>query len=150
MQHPPAMTKHEIDALTPYLEIFRRPGFTAHLPRGEATYMQRYPADVQAFRNRFFDICRCVHPYEVLPEDPVWLEAGTGITEHDFRVDTMERASANQIRRMLMLCTRGEHFGFLTTGDMIANGVIPAALQRLIELREAAPDGEPLPAWEWF
>ncbi|MFM2033322.1 MAG: hypothetical protein RLZZ297_2087 [Chloroflexota bacterium] len=150
MQHPPPMTQHEIDALTPYLTVFRRPGFVALLPPGQATYMRMYPAEVQQFRNRFFDICRCVHPYELLPEDPPWVEEGTGITKFAFNIDAVKTASANQIRRMLMLCTRGEHFGFLTTGDLVANGVIPAALERLLALRDEAPVGEPLPERGWF
>jgi len=89
----------------------------------------------------YVPICASIPPYDLLPEDNGDVVAGITLYQQFATIDAMESASANQIRRLLRGCTRGEHFGFASTGDLIAAGVMAAALRRLLELRPDAPDG---------
>lgn len=139
-QNPPAMTKQQIDRLTRFLPIFEAAGFTPFLPKGQFNSIYPYVDAVMQFREIFIPLCSPVHPYELLAEDAPDIEAGIGLFGTFATAAAMESASANQIRRLLHGCTRGEHFGFSSTGDLIAAGVIPAALRRLIALRPTAPD----------
>ncbi len=139
-QNPPAMTKKQIDQLLGFLPLFEAPGFTPFLPKGEYNMTLPYVDAVMYFREVYVPICTEVHPYELLPEDAPGTEAGIGLYGLFASCTAMESASANQIRRLLRGCTRGEHFGFASTGDLIAEGVIQAALLRLHALRDNAPD----------
>ncbi len=139
-QNPPAMTKQQIDQLTLFLPVFEAPGFTPFLPKGEYNMTLPYVDAVMHFREVYISMCTGVHPYELLPEDAPGIEAGISLLSAFATCTAMESASANQIRRVLHGCTRGEHFGFASTGDLIASGVIPAALRRLLELRAEATE----------
>jgi hypothetical protein len=140
MQYPPTMTKQQIDQLLGFLAVFEAPGFTPFLPKGEYNMTLPYVDAVMYFREVYVPICTEVHPYELLPEDSPGTEAGLGLYGSFASCTAMESASANQIRRLLRGCTRGERFGFASTGDLLAAGVIQAALRRLHALRDSAPD----------
>ncbi len=140
-QNLPAMTKQQIDQLTLFLPVFEAPGFTPFLPKGEYNMTLPYVEAVMHFRDVYVPICASIPPYDLLPEDNGDVVAGITIYQQFATIDAMERTSANQIRRLLRGCTRGEHFGFASTGDLIAAGVMAAALRRLLELRPDAPDG---------
>ena len=139
-QNLPAMTKQQIDQLTLYLSVFEAPGFTPFLSKGEYNMTLPYVEAVMHFREVYVPICASIQPYDLLPEDNGDVVAGISLYHQFATIDAMESASANQIRRLLRGCTRGEHFGFASTGDLIADGVIPAALRRLIALRPGAHD----------
>lgn len=141
-QNPPAMTKRQIDQSLGFLAVFEAPGFTPFLPEGEYNMTLPYVDAVMHFREVYIPMCNGVHPYKLLPEDAPILEAGVGFFRAFASCTAVESASANQIRRLLHGCTRGEHFGAASTGDLLVSGVIQAALRRLSALRPFAPDAE--------
>ena len=97
------------------------------------------PPEVEAFRNIYLDVCQDVAPAGALPGDPPGLDP-TELYIHFSNPEAMATASANQIRRYLLVTYRGDYHGFLATANKIASGVIPAALRRLLELRAEAPE----------
>ena len=140
MRHKtPPMTKRQIDALTPFLDVFTQPGYRPYLPEAEMTMALPDPPEVEAFRNIYLDVCQDVAPAAILAEDPHGLDP-TELYIHFSNPETMATASANQIRRYLLVTYRGDYHGFLATANKIASGVIPAALRRLFELRAEAPE----------
>ena len=135
----PAMTVAQMDALLRYLPVFAQPGYAPWGPSQREDIFNALPYNgmVRSFRETYMEVCQEIHPYHRLPEDGPDVPADVEIFAHFNTVVAMQTASANQIRRLLMLCTRGEHFGFASTGDLIASGVMLAALQRLQVLRDA-------------
>ncbi len=67
-------------------------------------------------------------PYATLPEDPE-------VDGRPFPPDYFPRATLNQVRRYLVLCTRGEKFCDGHIGAEFMRGSIPAAFARLRALR---------------
>lgn len=134
---PPAMTVAQMDALLEFLPAFTPDNYEPWGPSQPYNFYNALPYNntVQAFRSTYMEVCREIHPYNRLPEDGPDVEEGTALFKQFGTVAAMQTASANQIRRLLMLCTRGERFGFSSTGDLLAAGVITAALHRLQELR---------------
>ncbi|MFM2309345.1 MAG: hypothetical protein RLY87_1466 [Chloroflexota bacterium] len=135
----PPMTKSHIDALTPFLAIFSAPGYRPYLPVDKMTMQHPDPPEVEAFRDAYLAVCTDVSPGAHLPEDPAGLDP-TELYIHFSHPDVMATASANQIRRFLLITYRGDYHGFLATANKIASGVIPAALRRLLEVRADAPE----------
>ncbi len=138
-QNPPAMTKWQIDALTPFLDTFTQPGYRPYLPEAEMTMALPDPPEVESFRNIYLEVCQDIEPGGALAGDPPGLDP-TELYMHFSNSEAMATASANQIRRYLLVTYRGDYHGFLATANKIASGVIPAALRRLQELRADAPD----------
>ena len=136
---PPPMTKQQIDALTSFLDIFTQPGYRPYLPEAEMTMQLPDPPEVEAFRNTYLQVCQDVMPGAILAEDPPGLDP-TELYMHYSSPEVIATASANQIRRFLLVTYRGDYHGFLATANKIASGVIPAALRRLLELRAEAPE----------
>lgn len=134
---PPAMTVAQMDALLEFLPAFTPDNYDPWGPSQPYDFYNALPYNntVRAFRNTYMDVCQEIHPYHRLPEDGPDVEESTALFKQFGTVAAMQTASANQIRRLLMLCTRGERFGFSSTGDLLAAGVITAALHRLQELR---------------
>lgn len=133
--NPPAMTIAQMDALLAY---FTPQGYDPWGPSQLYDFFNALPYNgmVRTFRDTYMDVCSDIHPYHLLPEDEPDVQPDASIFKRFGTVEAMQTASANQIRRLLMLCTRGEHFGFSSTGDLIASGVITAALHRLQVLRD--------------
>lgn len=135
--NPPAMTVAQMDALLAFLPVFTPSDYEPWGPSQLYDFFNALPYNgtVRAFRDTYMQVCKDIHPYHRLPEDGPEVTESAEIFSQFGTIEAMKTASANQIRRLLMLCTRGEHFGFSSTGDLLAAGVITAALQRLQELR---------------
>jgi hypothetical protein len=75
-----------------------------------------------------------IHPYAALPEDPT----PDGIPFHvmgaTFEPDDFRSATIDQVRRYLVLCTRGERFCDGHMAAQWASGALLAALRRFREL----------------
>ncbi|HMS55038.1 MAG TPA: DUF6508 domain-containing protein [Fimbriimonadaceae bacterium] len=71
-------------------------------------------------------------PYKALPEDPPDIQLTPGLS---FPIEYFETATANQVRRYLMLCFRGERFCDGHIDGEFLNGKIVAALRRLRSLQ---------------
>jgi hypothetical protein len=138
-QNPPAMTKRQIDALTPFLAIFTQPGYSPYQPEAQMTMALPDPPEVESFRNIYLDVCQDIEPGGDLAGDPPGLDP-MELYRHFSNPEVIATASANQIRRFLLITYRGDYHGFLATANKIASGVIPAALRRLLELRAEAPE----------
>lgn len=69
-----------------------------------------------------------IDPYGTLPEDPEF-------DGRPFPPDYFPRATLNQVRRYLVLCTRGEKFCDGHIGAEFRRGSLPAAFARLRALR---------------
>lgn len=135
--NPPAMTIDQMDELLAFLPAFTPDNYEPWGPSQPYDFFNALPYNgtVRAFRDTYMRVCKDIHPYHRLPEDGPEVEESALIFKQFGTIEAMQHASANQIRRLLMLCTRGEHFGFSSTGDLIAGGVITAALHRLQQLR---------------
>jgi hypothetical protein len=131
------MTTAQMDALLAYLPYFEQ---TDYSPWGASQptdmfHALPYNATVREFRDTYMQVCDEIHPYHLLPEDGPDITEDVELFGRFASVEAMQTATANQIRRLLMLCPRKERFGFASTGNLIASGVITAALQRLQILR---------------
>lgn len=143
--NPPEMTVAQMDALLAFLPAFTPPNYEpwgASQPYDIFNALP-YNGTVRAFRDTYKAVCKDIHPYERLPEDGPEVEESSATFTQFGTIEAMQSASANQIRRLLMLCTRGERFGSASTGNLLAAGVITAALHRLQVLRaELLPQGD--------
>lgn len=135
--NPPEMTIAQMDELLAFLPAFTPKNYEPWGASQPYDFFNALPYNgtVRAFRDTYMDVCKDIHPYKRLPEDGPEVEESTAIFTQFGTIEAMQTASANQIRRLLMLCTRGERFGFSSTGDLLAAGVITAALHRLLVLR---------------
>ena len=140
MQNPPAMTKQQIDAFTRFLRPFSVHWNEQKLPHEERDAMRIESDTIDDFRRIYRVVCFDVDPYQPLPEDPPDLPQGPALFHHFATLEAMETATPNQIRRLMMLCTRGEHWGTPWTKSLVSTGVAYAALKRLFALRDSAPD----------
>ena len=147
--NPPEMTIAQMDALLAFLPAFTPKNYEPWGASQPYDFFNALPYNgtVRAFRDTYMDVCKDIHPYKRLPEDGPEVEESTAIFTQFGTIEAMQTASANQIRRLLMLCTRGEHFGFASTGDLLAAGVITAALHRLqvirLEIQSLESDATP-------
>lgn len=82
-----------------------------------------------------------IDPYKVLPEDPRGLEDGADtLSVLNNCPGAIPTATLNQIRRYLVLCTRGERFCTGYIAGEFESGSMLAAFHRLKELREGQDD----------
>ena len=112
----------DIDTMLEFLPMMEEPGFIA------ATWT------VPEKRDASGNPVMC-WPYALLPEDPKGLEPGTDVLKVLQSVGDMEKASLGQIRRYLVLCTRGERFCDGYIAGQFESGLIQAALRRLEQIR---------------
>ncbi len=147
--NPPEMTVAQMDELLAFLPAFTPKNYEPWGPSQPYDFFNalHYNGTVRAFRDTYMDVCKDIHPYKRLPEDGPEVEESSAIFTQFGTIEAMQTASANQIRRLLMLCTRGERFGFSSTGDLLVAGVITAALHRLQVLYkelQSSDDDDPI------
>ncbi len=98
----------------------------------------QYDPVVEVLWNLLYKTSAWIHPYDPLPEDPERVRE-EGIAFSVLGVshppEFLARASLNQVRRYLVLCTRGERFGDGHIAGEFESGALLAALRRLRELR---------------
>jgi hypothetical protein len=144
-------TAADIDRLLKLLAVIEEPDFVAFTwPRpqeriedGTPVLEWPYP-DYHPVVNELWEVLyktsAYIDPYGVLPEDPSGLEDGTDtlkVLNNSPRA--IPTATLDQIRRYLVLCTRGERFSTGYIAEQFENGSILAAYRRLKELRAAMP-----------
>ena len=78
-----------------------------------------------------------IDPYAPLPEDPAEDGVPFAVMGAYFPSEYFETATLNQVRRYLVLCTRGEHFSDGYIASEFESGSVQAAFRRLRHLRDS-------------
>ena len=78
-----------------------------------------------------------IDPYAPLPEDPTADGVPFSVMGAHFPAEYFETATLNQVRRYLVLCTRGERFCDGHIASQFESKSIQAALRRLRHLRDS-------------
>jgi hypothetical protein len=141
-------SKRDIDR---FLEIFRRveePGFVAatwpdlpvQIVDGVKVMTMPYPI-YDPVIDKLWDLAYrsslYIEPYAPLPEDPIQEGVRFSVVGAHFPPEYFETATLDQVRRYLVLCTRGERFCDGHIASQFENGSMVAALKRLKRLRAA-------------
>lgn len=136
----------DIDTMLEFLPMMEEPGFVAAtwpVPEkrdasGNPVMCWPYPS-YHPLIHEFISLCYktsiYTDPYALLPEDPKGLEPGIDVLKVLQSVGDMEKASLGQVRRYLVLCTRGERFCDGYIAGQFESGLIQAALRRLKQIR---------------
>lgn len=140
----------DIDRMLELLTVIEAPGFVAYswpdlperIENGVKVLQMPYPAYhevVGQFWKVLYDTSAYIDPYAALPEDPTQEGIPFSVLGAHFPAAYFETATLNQVRRYLVLCTRGERFCDGHIASQFKSGSIPAALRRLRALREKMP-----------
>lgn len=137
----------DIDLMLELLPIVEKPGFQAHSwpdppvtsdADGKRIYRMPYPnyhEAVERFRTLVYSTSAAIDPYAALPEDPTQDGVPFSVAGTHYPLEYFENATLNQIRRYLVLCTRGERFCDGHIASQFDSGAFQAALRRLRDLR---------------
>lgn len=151
MEKPTRHWKREdIDALLELARVMEAPDFQVvqwpDLPdiieNGTRIVQITYPEYHWAIDRMYEVLCETsayIYPYKTLPEDPLVDGKPFEVMGAEFPPDYFPRATLNQVRRYLVLCTRGEKFCSGHIGAQFKKGSIPAAFNRLRVLRSEMP-----------
>ena len=137
----------DIDKMLELLAIMESPDFVAFVwiepqPRIEAgvqtmqiPYPDYHPV-VTKLVTLLYNTSAYIDPYTPLPEDSMPND-GTEVWHYwtDPEPETFSSATLNQVRRYLVLCTRGERFCEGHIASQFESGALHAALSRLAVLR---------------
>lgn len=132
----------DIDAMLELLPIVSSPTFLSQFTGSSLVGPFQDTAPTlsefsEEFHRLVYRTSAFIAPYDPLPED--WHP--NGVPFHVMGVscsfEYLENATLNQIRRFLVLCTRGERFCTNYFQGQIVDGYIEAALRRLSILRQA-------------
>lgn len=114
------------------------------LPEGGQALRVPYP-DYHPVVNQWFELLYktpfYIDPYAALPEDPTPDRVPFSVMGAHFPPEYFENATRDQVRRYMLLCTRGEKFCDGHIAGEFESGVIQAAFNRLGQLA-AHPDPE--------
>lgn len=102
-----------------------------------------YHRVVETLWDQCYNSSAWIDPYAALPEDPDQDGIPFDVLGAHFPPEYFATATLNQVRRYLVLCTRGERFCSGHIAAQINSGSMLAALRRLRELREAMPKPSP-------
>jgi len=136
----------DIDALLDLARVMESPNFEImtwpDLPdleeNGTRIVQMPYPEYnpvVGLIMDMLYDSSAYIDPYGTLPEDPEVDGRPFQPMGAEFPPDYFHRATLNQVRRYLVLCTRGEKFCDGHIGAEFKKGSFPAAFARLRALR---------------
>lgn len=108
---------------------------------GKLVHVMGWP-DYHPVVDEFIQFCyessTFIDPYARLPEDPPMRGQDEPLTARVLTTpEHMKSASLNQIRRYLVLLTRGERFCDGYIEDQFKEGLLQAAVLRLRDLRDA-------------
>lgn len=107
------------------------------LPEGGQALHVPYP-NYHPVVNQWFDLLYktpfYIDPYAALPEDPSPDGVTFSVTGAHFPPEYFENATLDQVRRYMLLCTRGEKFCDGHIAGEFERGVIQAAFNRLQQL----------------
>lgn len=140
-----ASQREAIERLLQFLPIFEDPGFVAATwperfytnAEGKQVMNMPYPdyhPSVEEFRNQYPALVMGIHPYEPLPEDQTQEGIPFSVTGATFTEEYFDKASIDQIRRYLMLLSRGERFCDGHIDGEFRTGKVVMALRRLAVL----------------
>lgn len=107
------------------------------LPEGGQVLHVPYP-DYHPVVNQWFELLYqtpfYIDPYAALPEDPMLDGVPFSVMGAHFPLEYFETATIDQVRRYMLLCTRGERFCDGHIAGEFERGVIQAAFNRLQQL----------------
>lgn len=123
-----------------------------NLPEGGRALHVPYP-DYHPVVSQWFELLYktpfYIDPYAPLPEDPTPDGVPFSVMGAHFPPEYFQNASLDQVRRYMLLCTRGEKFCDGHIAGEFESGVIQAAFARLEQLME--PNHQQLPDhWSRF
>jgi|ERR1700682_1159539 len=98
-------------------------------------HFPEYHPVINRFWKLIYETSAFIAPYDPLPEDPTPVGIPFRVMGVSFPLDYFSAATVDQVRRYLVLCTRGERFCDGHIGAEIDSGAFLAALRRLRELR---------------
>jgi len=96
----------------------------------------RYHPVVETLMRLSYNSSAYIDPYAVLPEDPAGSEPGIDLVQVVEKPQDLESATLDQIRRYLVLCTRGERFSDGYVARQFESGMMLAVRRRLIKLHK--------------
>ena len=137
----------DIDKILDLLPIIDAPGFQSHvwpdlpdiIENGTRIMQMPYPTYhevVDQIWKLLYETSAYIDPYAPLPEDPTQEGVPFSVMGAHFPPQYFEAATLNQVRRYLVLCTRGERFCDGHIASQFECGSLQAALHRLRQLRE--------------
>lgn len=140
----------DIDRMLELLPIIESPGFVPftwpELPEryenGKRILQMPYPMYhevVDRMWKLLYETTAYIDPYAPLPEDPTQDGIEFSVMGAHFPPEYFDSATLNQVRRYLVLCTRGERFCDGHIASQFESGSMLAALRRLKNLRGGAP-----------
>lgn len=147
MELPTTSWKQEdIDQMLELLPIIQSPDFVPftwpeqkeRIENGVRVLQMPYPVYhevVDRMWKLLYDTSAYIDPYAPLPEDPTAEGIPFSVMGAHFPPDYFESATLNQVRRYLVLCTRGERFCDGHIASQFESGSILAALKRLSFLK---------------
>jgi len=103
-------------------------GQALHVP-----YPEYHPV-VEKWWNLLYQTPFYIDPYAALPEDPTPDGVPFSVMGAHFPPEYFENATRDQVRRYMLLCTRGERFCDGHIAGEFESGVIQAAFRRLEDL----------------
>lgn len=137
---------HDVDLMLALMEVIESPGFDiATWPHREPQSLDGrfvrqmpypdYHSVVDELTRMCYETSTFIDPYGLLPEDPRGLDPDSGATNLLSSPRDMDSASLDQIRRYLVICTRGERFCDGHIAAEFEKGCLQAAMRRLRKLR---------------
>ena len=138
----------DIDQMLDLLPIIQAPDFVAftwpelpaRIENGKRVIQMPYPIYhevVNKFWKLVYDTSAFIDPYAPLPEDPTQEGIPFSVLGTNFEPEYFQTATLNQVRRYLVLCTRGERFCDGYIANQFESGAFESALLRVKELRFA-------------
>lgn len=123
---------------SPDLVAFTWPDLPERVENGVTELQMPYPVYhevVDQLWKLLYETTAYIDPYAPLPEDPTQEGIPFSVLGAHFPPDYFETATLNQVRRYLVLCTRGERFCDGHIAGEFESGSFHAALRRLRRLR---------------
>ncbi len=138
--------KQDIDKMLKLLAIIESPDFQSHIwpdlpdafENGTRIAQMPYPVYHEVINQMWqllYETTAYIDPYACLPEDSSLDGVSIGVMGAHFPPAYFESATLNQVRRYLVLCTRGERFCDGHIAKQFEIGSIHAALKRVRHLR---------------
>lgn len=135
----------DIDRMLQLLDEIERPGFVAYTlwtqpkesiePNSIPMTFPDYHPVVKELIDLLYKSSAWIDPYAALPEDPVQEDVPFSVLGVSYSLAYFETATLNQVRRYLVLLSRGERFCDGHIAGEFNRGAVLAALRRLRALR---------------
>lgn len=138
----------DIDRILELIPIIEAPDFQSHvwpdlpdiIENGTRIRQMPYPVYHEAVDRMWkllYETSAYIDPYAPLPEDSTRDGVPFSVMGAHFPPEYFETATLNQVRRYLVLCTRGERFCDGYIASQFESKSIQAALRRLRHLRDS-------------